>query len=172
MVKIAHIFTARKRSLRRLCFHRCLSVHRGGVFPIACWDTPRADTLLGRHPLWADTPIWAEIPRADNPVSSTCWDTHIPLPSACWDTHTPPAQCMLPVNKQAVRIPLECSLVCLLYHPRAANTFLKLSSMEWKQNSKLLEYLCIFSMWLTNINICGTGDITYRFQATISIFYN
>ena len=24
------IFTARKRSLRRLCFHRCLSVHRGG----------------------------------------------------------------------------------------------------------------------------------------------
>ena len=31
---------ARKRSLRRLCFHRCLSVHRGGVCPIACWDTP------------------------------------------------------------------------------------------------------------------------------------
>ena len=26
-----HIFTARKRSLRRLCFHKCLSVHRGGV---------------------------------------------------------------------------------------------------------------------------------------------
>ena len=25
------IFTARKRSLRRLCFHRCLSVHRGGA---------------------------------------------------------------------------------------------------------------------------------------------
>ena len=25
------IFTARKRSLRRLCFYRCLSVHRGGV---------------------------------------------------------------------------------------------------------------------------------------------
>ena len=24
------IFTARKQSLRRLCFHRCLSVHRGG----------------------------------------------------------------------------------------------------------------------------------------------
>ena len=24
------IFTARKRSLRRLCFYRCLSVHRGG----------------------------------------------------------------------------------------------------------------------------------------------
>ena len=25
-----HIFTARKRSLRRLCFYRCLSVHTGG----------------------------------------------------------------------------------------------------------------------------------------------
>ena len=24
------VFTARKRSLRRLCFYRCLSVHRGG----------------------------------------------------------------------------------------------------------------------------------------------
>ena len=35
------IFTARKRSLRRLWFHRCLSVHRGGVVcPIDCWDAP------------------------------------------------------------------------------------------------------------------------------------
>ena len=54
------IFTACKRSLQRLCFHRCLSVHRGVVCPIACWDTPPfwqtapwADTRqtpLGRHP--------------------------------------------------------------------------------------------------------------------------
>ena len=28
---LINIFTARKRSLRRLCFYRCLSVHRGGV---------------------------------------------------------------------------------------------------------------------------------------------
>ena len=27
---LSGIFTARKRSLRRLCFYRCLSVHRGG----------------------------------------------------------------------------------------------------------------------------------------------
>ena len=27
--------TARKRSLRRLCFHRCLSVHGGGVACVA-----------------------------------------------------------------------------------------------------------------------------------------
>ena len=29
--KVSEIFTARKQSLRRLCFYRCLSVHRGGV---------------------------------------------------------------------------------------------------------------------------------------------
>ena len=40
------IFTARKRSLRRLCFHRCLSVHRGRVSaPLhAGIHTPGADT--------------------------------------------------------------------------------------------------------------------------------
>ena len=47
------IFTARKGSLRRLCVHRCLSVHRG-CLPIACWDTPpQADTA---PPPWTDTP--------------------------------------------------------------------------------------------------------------------
>ena len=40
------IFTARKRSLRRLCFHRCLSVHRGVSAPLhAGIHSP-----LGRHP--------------------------------------------------------------------------------------------------------------------------
>ena len=46
------IITARKRSLRRLCFHKCLSVHSGGVCSIACWDTPpgtRGRPFLGRH---------------------------------------------------------------------------------------------------------------------------
>ena len=48
------IFTARKRSLRRLCFYMCLSVHRGGV--------PGQVPLLGRYPLdrytpWAGTPL-------------------------------------------------------------------------------------------------------------------
>ena len=53
-------FTARKRSLRRLCFHRCLSVH-GGVCSIACWDTPP-----GQTPPWADTP-WADNPLGRHP---------------------------------------------------------------------------------------------------------
>ena len=39
--RFTDIFTARKLSLRRLRFPRCLSVHGGGVCPIACCDTPR-----------------------------------------------------------------------------------------------------------------------------------
>ena len=38
------LFTARKRSLRKLCFYKCLSVilftRGGGVCPKECWDTP------------------------------------------------------------------------------------------------------------------------------------
>ena len=50
------LITARKRSLRRLCFHRCLSVSRG-ICPIAYWDTPPPPGRhpLARHPSWADT---------------------------------------------------------------------------------------------------------------------
>ena len=77
-----HFITTRKQSLQRLCFHRCLSVHRG-VCPIACWDTPHwADTPLHRHPLcrhppWADTP-WVDTPWADTPscaVHAGMWST-------------------------------------------------------------------------------------------------
>ena len=58
------IFTALKRSLRNVCFHRCLSAHRDGVCPLHAGiypqaDTPQADTPLGRHP----------------PLHSACWDT-------------------------------------------------------------------------------------------------
>ena len=55
------IFTARKRSLWRLCFHRCLSVHRGGgVYPIACWDTPPQVHPPSRYNPWEGTPPWAD----------------------------------------------------------------------------------------------------------------
>ena len=37
------VITASKWRLQRLCFHRCLSVNRGGVCPTACWDA---------HPHW------------------------------------------------------------------------------------------------------------------------
>ena len=58
------LFTARKRSLWRLCFHRCLSVHRWGVchWSGGVCHTPWADTHPGqtprppgRHPPPADT---------------------------------------------------------------------------------------------------------------------
>ena len=42
------LVTAGKRSLRRLCFHRCLSVHRGGVSaPLHAGDTPAEKWMLG-----------------------------------------------------------------------------------------------------------------------------
>ena len=46
------IFTARKRSLRRLCFHRCLSVHRGCVPLCMLGYAPRDQSLPpgNRHP--------------------------------------------------------------------------------------------------------------------------
>ena len=65
----------------------CLSTG-GGVCPIACWDTPQDQR---------QTP-----PRVDTPGQTPPSQTP-PLHSACWD----------PVNKPAVRIPLECIFVFL-----------------------------------------------------------
>ena len=69
------LVTARKRSLRRLCFHWCLSVHMGGgVCPIACWDThPQADTPLGRDP--PPRHPSRQTPRADTPSLGPQADT-------------------------------------------------------------------------------------------------
>ena len=85
-----NIFTVRERSLRRLCFHRCLSVHRGGGCPIASWDTPPGS----RHPS----------PQSRAPGQQT-------IPGA-----DPREQCMLgdTSNKRAVCILLECILVPIL----------------------------------------------------------
>ena len=89
-----YIITTRKRSLQRLYFHRCLSVHRevsafgpGGGVCHTPWEDPSGQTPPGQTPL---------------PIA--CWDT--PPASACWDT----------VNKRALRIPLECILVLLVMH--------------------------------------------------------
>ena len=110
--------TARKRSLRRLCFYTCLSVilFTGG----STWAGtspgqvhPKAGTPPGRYPLGttppghytpqASTPPWAGTspmgrytplgrytPRQVHPTGRACWDM---------------------VNKRAVRIPLEYILV-------------------------------------------------------------
>ena len=98
MLKRNAIFTARKRSLRRLCFHRCLSVH-GGV---------SASLYAGIHPP-RQTPPWADTPTCQTPPTQ-CMLGYTPLPIACWNTHTPaqcilgytpPAQCMLGYGQQA-----------------------------------------------------------------------
>ena len=87
---ILKIITTRKRSLRRLCFHRPVSVcPQGGVCHTSPWsdtpwtDTPWSDTpVLGRHPSWADTPVLGRHPSsADTPLGQTPpWaDTTPPL---------------------------------------------------------------------------------------------
>ena len=77
----AYIFTARKRSLRRLCFHRCLSVHGGGVFPHCMLGyTPRT---RGRHPRQQTPPQdQTPPPRTRHPLPRCRY----PLP---WSRHTP-----------------------------------------------------------------------------------
>ena len=73
------IFTARKRSLRRLCFYRCVSVHRGGwtgtprdqVHPPGQVPNPRTRynpmyTSLGRYtPGTRYTRLWDQVHSLD-----------------------------------------------------------------------------------------------------------
>ena len=66
------IFTARKRSLRRLSFYRCLSVHRVGVHgthtpPPQQAHLPWACML----PLWAHKPLGTQAPQACTPLACT-----------------------------------------------------------------------------------------------------
>ena len=89
---VTPLITARKRSLRRLCFLRCLSPHRrvSATSP-SSWE----DTSMGR-----------------TPRPSACWDTHTPaqcmlgyiplLPSACWDAH-PPILCSAGIRSTSGR---------------------------------------------------------------------
>ena len=67
------LFTARKRSLRRLCLHRCLSIHKGGgesaPLHAGIHKTPLGP---GRHPPGADTPQeQTPPPGADTPPEQT-----------------------------------------------------------------------------------------------------
>ena len=72
----------------RLCFHICLSVHRGDVYLWSGGGRSVCHTLPGRHPTWADTPL-----------PSACWDTHLPCPVHA-GIHPSPAQCMLGYSQQ------------------------------------------------------------------------
>ena len=88
------IIIARKRSLGQgdVFTPVCDSVHKGDICPIACWDI---------HPLPQTHPCRETLPKAD---TSPPRQTHTPgqtTPRILRDT----------VNKQAVRILLECILV-------------------------------------------------------------
>ena len=139
------IVTARKGSLWMLCFHGCLSVHRGdeaepplgrhppGRHPYQA-DTPWADPHhhpgqtppLGTHPPWArippghTPPPWADTPTRQTPPGQT--PTTTPGRHPPWARippgHTPHSACWNTVNKQAVCIPLECILVHILFTAR------------------------------------------------------
>ena len=89
----AHIFvTARKRSLRRLCFYTCLSVHSG-------WGMRGMGGVRGGRHAW----------QGDMRGRGRAWQ------GACVAHMPPPPQ--IPrdtVNKRAVRILLECILVLAL----------------------------------------------------------
>ena len=116
---VQNVITTRKQSLRRLCFHRCLFVHRREVcvadsppgqtpYPLDQADTPQAVTPLGRHPLLG---------------------RHSPPCSACWDT----------VNNPVVRIPLECILVYYIFTTLLTSCiFLRVILYQWR---KYLEYI-------------------------------
>ena len=92
-----NVITVRKRSLQRLRFYTCHSVHRGGgVCRSACWDTPHPP----RGPPGADTPTTRSRypqehtpPGADNPPGA--------------DTPPPRNRRLL---LRTVRILLECIL--------------------------------------------------------------
>ena len=109
--KVMHcivIFTARKRSLRRVCFYTCLSVilfTGGGQY-------------LGRYPPGLGTPPrrtrytpWDQVhPPGRYPLGP---GTPPPPGPGTPPLQVPPKQCMLgdTGNKRAVRILLECILV-------------------------------------------------------------
>ena len=125
--------------LRRLCFYRCMSVHRGGwgICLSACWDTPReqttppeqrppraetppeqtpcrADTPRSRHPLpRADTPwSWHIPPSRHPPQADTPQSRHPPWSRPPRSRHPPKIRPLL----RTVGILLECILVCLNFY--------------------------------------------------------
>ena len=90
------IITVRKRSLRRLCFHRCLSVHRRG----STWEgthppqagTPTPLSLAGTPP-WQVHPLGRYPPVQVHPQA-----THLSPLQVHPQAGTPPREVSLPVQ--------------------------------------------------------------------------
>ena len=91
------IISARKRSLRRSCFHRCLSVYRGVSAPLHAGihtppgrHTPQQAPPGQVHPLGRYTPLGRHPPRQVHPLSR-----YIPWAGTSPGQIHPPTQCML-----------------------------------------------------------------------------
>ena len=91
------IFTARKRSLRRLCFYRCLSVHMEGGGMRGC----SGGCMVA--PGWGGMGVWLLRGGCAWLLGGHAWDT-----TRYGDT----------INERVVRILLECILVTGNCHPR------------------------------------------------------
>ena len=105
---IVETFLPSATKLRRLCFYRHLSVHRGGggVCLSAWWDTtppiadtplgadtpPRADTPWSRHPPRSRHPPEADTPRSRPPQEQTHPHRADPLRSRPPRSRHPPEQ--------------------------------------------------------------------------------
>ena len=84
IVQVDDNFYRPQTSLRRLCFHRFLSVHegRGVSVPLHAGIPPplrpEADTPLGRHPTWQTPPPLDRYPhsRVDNPSGTHLTGIH------------------------------------------------------------------------------------------------
>ena len=79
VLSLGYVITARKRGLRWLCFHRCLSVHRGVSAPLHPAIHPS-----GKTPPWTDTPLGRHPHLGRHPPPA----------------ETPPQQCMLGYGQQ------------------------------------------------------------------------
>ena len=137
----AGILTARKRSLQRLCFHRCLSVHGGGCLPLVWGNVADTPPSPGTHPPWLDTPgetpSRSGSPRGRQPLGryppgqTPPWSqtppgcrhpqAYTPQSDTPLGTDTPPpAQCMLGYGQQAGRTHAtgmhSCSNICFKHH--------------------------------------------------------
>ena len=84
------LITTRKRSLRRLCFYRCLSVHRGGF------------SIGGGFSIWGGSPSGGGALHPGGGVG-------VLHPGGVG--FSIPGGVLHPVNVRAVRILLECILV-------------------------------------------------------------
>ena len=99
------IITARRRSLRRLCFHRCMSVHGGvstplhaGIHPPPGRHPPRqTQPSLGRHLLPGKTPL-GDTPLAGTPTPLGRYNPSGQTPPGRHPQgrYTPPGQTPLP----------------------------------------------------------------------------